>query len=147
MGKDLEQDTEEIPETEDVQEFEDVTLHENEDELEVEETEETEPESTDDGEVESAESNEPIFLTELEVSEILENSKLPEISKDRLVKSNYVSETELQNIVHEEEKYIAKLIKSGEPNSLGETDPLDHKLSESELIEDHQKRLDEIIFG
>jgi len=124
-----------------VQENEDVILHENENEETV--TEE-QPE-----EIETAEAiqEEPTYLAESDIESLLEKSNLPQVSIGRLVKVRYLSEAELHSAIAEEKAYIKTLIHSGEVTGLGESRPVKEVLSAEELVEDHQKRIDAVIFG
>jgi len=138
--------TDETP-AENVQESEDVTLHENEEETENVETEQTE-EVFETENVAEVEEDEPTFLVEADVTTILGDSKLPEISRNRLAKINYLTEADLQSAIQAEADYIKQLVRSGEPKNLGESsDVSSAKLSEVDLAEDHKKRVDAIIFG
>jgi len=110
-------------------------LHEN--------AEETEPEETE-TEIQEVE---PSILSEADVLTVLSNSKLPKISIDRLLKGNYLSEAELLTTVQAEKDYIKSLVGSGEPKALGETAPVVEQLSEAEILEDHNKRINRVIFG
>lgn len=134
-----------------MQEAEEVTLHEQDEESaeaneeSTEEIESTEGE-TEDEEISEDEKDEPTFLAETAVSAALDNSKLPEISRNRLAKTQYITEAELATAIQAEADYIQLLIGSGEPKYLGETSAVkDTPLTDAELLEDHCKRVDAII--
>jgi hypothetical protein len=90
---------------------------------------------------------EPVYLSETDVLAVLEKSKLPEISKNRLARIMYRSEAELSSMILSESDYIKTLIHSGEPFALGSTAPVSVVMSMEQLAEDHQKRIDAIIYS
>lgn len=138
----------ELPDNEsatDVQEFEDVTLHENEDQTKEDETQETD--TADQETVAEVEDAEPEYLSEANVESTLAKSKLPEISVNRLAKIQYLTEAELQKAIEAESDYIKQLIGSGEPRGLGETVPVEEHITAEQLAEDHKKRIDAIIYS
>jgi len=53
----------------------------------------------------------------------------------------------LENDIQAEIDHIKVLIGSGQPRELGETSSVAKQLSEQEIIEDHNKRMDAIIRG
>lgn len=139
---------EETEPTAEMQEAEEVLLHENEDETPAETQEENSEEAQAETEetVSETDRDEPTFLAEVAVSETLAKSKLPEISRNHLAKVSYLSEAELQNAIQAETEYIKTLVHSGEVMGLGESEPVDQTMTPKELQEDHQKRIDAILF-
>lgn len=130
-----------------IQESDDVILEEQDDEIAEDETEVIEDETGDD-EVSEGDEDEPTHLAETDVFEILEKSKLPEQARERIATGNYLSEAELQSAITAEKDYIKALLGSGEPQDLGNTSAAAEKpLTDKEIAEDHQRRIDAIIFS
>jgi len=148
------QEDDKVDETTEKEELEEVILHEQDESTEEESTEmdetEVETSETDESEdetVEEVSKDEPTLLTEAEVSEVLDSSKLDEFTKSRLAKIQYTTVAELENDIKAEIDHITALIGSGQPRELGETGSAVKQLSEQEIIEDHNKRMDAIIRG
>lgn len=135
--------SDEDQEDEEMQEAEDVTLHESDDD---ETAEENETETEEIAESEDLE-DETTYLSEAEVTPVLDKTNLPDVSRQRLEKAKYLTEAELQTAITSEKDYIKTLLRSGEVSGLGDSEPVAETLSVDELQEDHQKRIDAVIFG
>lgn len=91
-----------------------------EQEVELTESDTATAEETETEETETEETPEP--LTETEVSTVLDGFKLPDASRERLAKGQYLTEAAVRDAAEGEIAYIMKLTGSGEPLQMGEVD-------------------------
>lgn len=84
--------------------------------------------------VESVEESEEIVkLSEVEIRDVIDKSRLPQVSKDRLSSSEYTSLQELETAVSAEVEYVKTLTGSGKPLGLGSSQaPSDGSIRMSE---------------
>ena len=112
---------------------------------EEEMAEDEEVQETTFSEEENSDAPDPEMLTEEEVKGILDSTKLPKASRERLVEAEYSDHELLQEAIKAEVAYVKELTGSGKPFAQGALAPPENKpRTEEEKIERFNRTMREV---